>query len=182
VGIGLARATPYEKRRLGTASLPRIVGPVRAHLSRVPLGGARASGRHLGAVGALGLLEHASLERPAARLPGQADPRARVVGLDLEPPELALGDRRRAVAVVLLLGQEVPAEDGELARGGAGGHLGAAAGLDPPVKARSGPGVRMAAWAASTSSPRAWAWPAREMWPWRAGRVPDWRTRGSRPR
>ena len=48
-------------------------------------------------------------------------------------------------------------------------------------KPASGPAERMAEWAASASRPRAWAWPARLMWPPKAGRSPDWRTRGIEP-
>src|ERR1700740_4029 len=49
-------------------------------------------------------------------------------------------------------------------------------------KARSGPGCRTAAHAASTSTERAWTLPRLEMRPWRAVSAPDWRTLGSSPR
>jgi hypothetical protein len=51
----------------------------------------------------------------ALALAGEADPGAGVAGLALELAQLALGDRRRAIAVVLVLGEQVPGEDGELA-------------------------------------------------------------------
>ncbi len=49
-------------------------------------------------------------------------------------------------------------------------------------KARRGPGVRVTFQATSPSICRVSEAPALEMWPWRAGPLPDWRTRGSSPR
>ena len=66
---------------------------------------------------ALGLLQEAALEDLALGLAGEADPGSLVAGLALQCAQLALGDRRRPVAVVLVLAEQVPGEDDEFARG-----------------------------------------------------------------
>jgi hypothetical protein len=57
--------------------------------------------------------------------------------------------------VILLLAQKMPDQDGELSRGGDRSNVLAATRSDAQENARSGPGARAAAQAASTSSPRA---------------------------
>src|SRR4051812_50153133 len=133
------RGRPRARRAgiWGRWSPPRVACRSDGLNSRVPGGGTRAPaclGRDVVAVVALGLLEEAPLEDLALGLAGETDLRARVVGLALELAQLALGDRRRAVAVVLVLGQQVPGEHGELAGGRADRDLLAAAGGDPGVE------------------------------------------------
>ena len=83
---------------------------------------------------ALGLLEEPLLERLALGLAGETDPRAAVPGLALQRAELALRDRRRGEPVVLLFGEQMPGQDGQLASGRAERDLLAAPRRDPGVE------------------------------------------------
>jgi len=71
---------------------------------------------------------------PIDGLAGEADLRAAVAGLALQRAQLALRDRRRAVAVVLVLGQQVPGQHRQLAGGRAQRDLLAAPSRDAGMK------------------------------------------------
>ena len=76
-------------------------------------------------------------------------------GLELKTAELAGDEHRALIGVVLPLGEEMPAEDCELAGDGDDRDLRAAAGLDAPVerlqRARSRCDVRVVDWVPAPS-------------------------------
>ena len=133
----------------------------------------------LGGEGAFGVADLLVAQRRRRHGPGPCAGRA---GGELELADLVARHRGLAEGVVLLAGEQVPEQDGELARGGDRGDLRAAAGADALVERAQRPGRADGDQAASTSMWRTAAEPCLEIRPWRAGPWPDWRTRGSRPR
>jgi hypothetical protein len=87
-------------------------------------------------------------------------PRRLVSGRQFEIAHLPGVQRRARPQIAFAFAQQMPDQDGKLAGGRDGGDV-----LAPP-KARSGPGTRAAAQAASTSMPRACPRPCLVIRPW----------------
>ncbi len=110
-----------------------------------------------------------------------ADP-TRVSRGELEEPDLLPDEGRPGEGVVLTVGEQVPAQHGELAGHGHRGDVGASPRSDPLAEGPERSGVLTATHAASTRRCLVSEEPCLEMPPWRAGADPEWWTRASSPK
>src|SRR5918995_3204547 len=163
---------------LGSFEMPSRCAPrcrTRTASPRLPVLDQPAGGR-LELLGELALMTLLALAGPRPRAPA---PTGGIAGDQLEPAELVAGERGPPEGVILFAGEQVPAEHAELARRRderdlrtAPGPQALVEGAQRPRRSDHDPG-RLAKHVARE--------PCFEMWPWRAGASPDWRTRGSSP-